>query len=383
MADNGLTKKTLLKATLVLIAGITVLLLLKGPLARGYEAVILAAELGGFSPPSLIYHSPHVSSEVLCLSHNSRQFTADLYLSEHSPVAGIVLLHGATPDGKDDPRLTEFAKLLAARRFAVLVPELIGPQHRQIDIDDTQPVVDAFRFLNNYPGVESQVGIGGFSVSAGLGFLAALRPEIGDDVAFIVSIGGYHSLPRTLDYAITGQYELEGIWHRQSPNPYGKWLFVLSNLETLQEAVDQWALRRIANRRIASEQADISDLEPLLTPEGQAVLTYLTKVNHDHMNVQYLALPSAMREHIEALDLANKPLQQLSARVLLIHGRDDTIIPYSESIALARELPPNQVELYLVQGLHHVDSKLDRLQDIWHFWRACYALLQQRDRDAT
>lgn len=366
----------------MLLVSITVLFLFIDPLERGYEALMLAAELGGYSPPSQIHRRANVSTEVLCISNNSRQFTADLYLSEDSAVAGIVLLHGATPDGKDDPRLIEFARQLAARRFAVLVPELFGPQHRQIDIEDTQAVVDAFRFLNQYPGVENRVGIGGFSVSAGLGILAAMRPEISEDVAFIVAVGGYHSLPRTLDYAITGQYELNGVRHRQSPNPYGKWLFVLSNLETLQEPVDRSALRRIANRRIASEQADISDLEPLLSPEGLAVLAYLTNMDQERPGARYLALPAAMREHIEELSLDNKPLHQLSARVLLIHGKDDTIIPYTESLSLSRELPPRQVELYIIQGLLHVDSNLDRLQDIWHFWRACYALLRERDRHA-
>jgi pimeloyl-ACP methyl ester carboxylesterase len=81
---------------------------------------------------------------------------------------------------------------------------------------------------------------------------------------------------------------------------------------------------------------------------------------------------------IDALDLANKDLTLLDARLLLIHGYDDSIIPYTESIALAAALPKEQARLYLVDGLAHVDLE-PGLRSRFRLWRAIHALLVERD----
>ncbi len=368
------------RSLLVVIVILIALFTLGNPIMRAYEALLFVGEQGGYSAPAILQLRSEVTVKTLHISKESRHYIADLYLPEDSPDAGIVLLHGAAQAGKDDMRLVEFAHHLAEKRFAVLVPELPGPKRLRVRARDAQVAMDTFQFFNQYPELEGRVGIGGISVSAGLAFLAALRPEINDDVAFIFSIGGYHSLPRTLKYSITGEFLIDGQLHRQKPNSYGKWVFVLSNLDFLDRQADRWALRRIAYRRLKNPEADISDLAPTLSTEGKAVLDYITAQNSHSIDNRYATLPAPIRQHIEALNLANKDLEHLQAHVLLIHGYDDTIVPYTESISLARALPPHQVELYLIQGLAHVDSMLQTLKQIWQYWRASYALLRLRDR---
>jgi len=63
--------------------------------------------------------------------------------------------------------------------------------------------------------------------------------------------------------------------------------------------------------------------------------------------------------------------------VILLHGRSDNIIPYTESVALARALPPAQVELFLIEGFAHVDVQLKR-KDIPRLLGVMQRLLEQR-----
>jgi fermentation-respiration switch protein FrsA (DUF1100 family) len=379
---RSVMRKTVVRVLAVLFLGLA-LLLFSGALQRGYEALLMMGELGGYSPPALLQTRSRVSVGAVCLGRGARHYYADLYLPEDSPEAGIVLLHGATQSGKDDERLVAFARLLAGRRFAVLVPELSGPEHLRIRAEDAQDVVDAFTFLNKQPGLEGRVGIGGFSVSAGLAFLAALQPALRNEVPFILSVGGYHSMPRTLAYAITGSFSLDGSRQYRPPNAYAKWLFVVNNLDTLPGSADRQVMNRIAFRRMASPGADIGKLAAKLGPEGQRLLDYVTADNLGQIATRYARLPGAMLREVEALDLSDKPLNTLKGRILLVHGYDDPIIPYTESVSLFRSLRPGQGELFLVHGLQHVDSKLQRLGDFWRLWRAGYALLQERDRAAV
>jgi dipeptidyl aminopeptidase/acylaminoacyl peptidase len=61
-----------------------------------------------------------------------------------------------------------------------------------------------------------------------------------------------------------------------------------------------------------------------------------------------------------------------------VHGLDDDVIPYSESVFLAQALSGCRVELYLLQGLQHVDRAFSGL-DLWRFWHVLESLLSQRD----
>jgi pimeloyl-ACP methyl ester carboxylesterase len=89
-------------------------------------------------------------------------------------------------------------------------------------------------------------------------------------------------------------------------------------------------------------------------------------------------LPEAVRSDLAALDLSRRDLAQLDARLLLVHGRDDPIIPSTESEALAAAAP-DDTALYVVDSLAHVELGPAGLVDGWKLWRAVYRLLALRD----
>ena len=89
-------------------------------------------------------------------------------------------------------------------------------------------------------------------------------------------------------------------------------------------------------------------------------------------------LPDGIREDMAALDSARAALETADTRFLLIHGRDDSIVPYSESVDLAARLGPAAASLYLLDGMWHVDSDFS-LADQWILWDAAIKLLELRD----
>ena len=97
----------------------------------------------------------------------------------------------------------------------------------------------------------------------------------------------------------------------------------------------------------------------------------------DGKDAYYRNLPPAVRADIDDLNLANQDLSALSAHVILVHGYDDDIIPYTESERFFRALPRGQAQIYLLKGLHHVNRQVSGL-DAWRMWRALLALLSQR-----
>jgi pimeloyl-ACP methyl ester carboxylesterase len=284
----------------------------------------------------------------------------DLYASGKAPRAGIVLLPGVSPDGKDDARLVRFAQALATARFRVFVPELPEVRALRVSASDSAALVEAVRALRR-DGL--RVGLGAFSYAVGPAVLAAL--ELGPEAAFVLAVGGYHDLTRIVAHFTAGPAD-----------PRAKWLFVRANASRLPAPEERQALTVIANRKLADPGAAIGDLLGDLGRDGRAVLALVD--NGDPAQVARLidALPAAVREELVALDLARRDLSRLTAPLLLIHGRNDPVAPAQESVSLAGAA--REARLFVLEDLHHVDAGWT-LRDGLTMLRAAHALLSLRD----
>lgn len=308
-----------------------------------------------------------------------RQRAGDLYEAAETRSAALVLVPGVAPRGKDDPRLVSFARALAGAGFAVLVPDIESLRALRVGSGDIRAAADAMRyFTREHP--PRPVGICGISYAAGPALLATLEPDVRPQVRFLLSIGGYHAMETLIAYVTTGGYRsrADAPWRFGEPNPYGRWVFLKSNAHKTPAPRDRALLTAIAERRIRNEAAPVDDLVTRLGPGGEAVWALMT--NRDPARVAGLiaALPEAMQQEIEALDPSRRDLARLAPTLILIHGRDDRIIPHTESEALAAAVP-DRAHLYLVDSLAHVDLALSGIGDAVTLWQAVYRLLTERD----
>ncbi|HXQ66468.1 MAG TPA: alpha/beta hydrolase [Alphaproteobacteria bacterium] len=342
-------------------------------LPRGVEAGVLLFELARAEVPLL------APASVSWQSGGAGE-TGDLYRPPERARAALLLVPGAAETGKDDPRLVSFARGLAAHGFLVLVPDLPGPKALRVGHEDIGEIADAAAYLLSLPHGAGPLGIAAISYGVGPAILAAIEPRVSDRIGFLVSLGGYYDATSVLTFFTTGYWRKEAgaPWQLGRPNAYGKWVFVLANASRLDSYPDRERLAAIARQKLANLDADASGLEESLGPQGRAVMALLD--NRDPLRVPALiaTLPARIQAEIEALDLADKDLSGLKAQVLLIHGRDDAIVPYSESIALAKALGP-RAHLYLLDRLAHASLTPGDLADAWRLWRAAVRLLSLRD----
>ncbi|WJW76405.1 RNA methyltransferase [Thiohalobacter sp. IOR34] len=366
----------LLSAALTLI-----LLMLSGCVPPDDEAALVLEDLAaGGGDSRLKRRTPHPTRMALEYAIAGRSYRGDLYRSGEQARAGIVLVPGVAERGKEDPRLVAFANTLARARFLVLVPELPNLRALRVRAGDAQGVADAFCYLlarQDFPA-PGRAGIGAFSYAVGPAVLAALRPEIRDRLDFLLGVGGYYDLERVVTFATTGYSPDNGQWDRRETNLYGKWVFVLSNVELLSDPEDREAFRIMARRKLADPGAAIDDLVVRLTVEGRALLALLENRDPQRVAALLADLPAAIRAEMDALNLSNKDLSRLEARLILLHGRDDDIIPYTESMSLAAAVPKGRAELFVIDGLAHVDVRPLGL-DQRSLWRAIRILLAERD----
>jgi acetyl esterase/lipase len=349
-------------------------------LQRGYLAALVLADIAAGDQPSRLKKTtvPPERSQI-SFAVDGRRYRADLYRPKEKSSAGLLLIPGAAEEGTDDPRLVALAMTLARARFAVLVPELTGLRELKVGPGNIREVRDVFLWLVSRPELSPQgrAGMAAFSFGAGPAILASLEEDMLGKVQFILAVGGYHDLVEVLGFFTTGYSQKNDQWCYLEPNVYGKWVFVRSNVDRVSNPADQQILKTIAERRMADPDASLADLETRLGPEGAAVYAFVT--NRDPCRVRSLleALPPGIREDIVALNPALRDLSRLRARLILVHGYEDNIIPHTQSLALARAVPEGQARLFLVKGLVHVDIEPGLLSR-WRLWRAVDALLAER-----
>ena len=316
-----------------------------------------------------------INYEILGLDYQ-----ADLYQPGETPLAGIVLIPGVAQHGRDDLRLVAFANTLARNRFIVLVPDIPNLRDLKVQAEDSRVITAAFTYLISRPEFppQGQAGIGAMSYAVGPAILAALKPKVRERVNFVLSVGGYYDVEQVITFFTTGYFRDKNELKFLEPNEYGKWVFVLSNVDHLKDPKDKESFTKIAQRKMENPNVAIDDLVTNLSAEASSILTLLENQNPELVSKLIAELPSSIRTELDALNLSNKDLTQLEARLILLHGTDDNIIPYTESIALANAVMKNQAELFLIDGLAHVNvhpKKLNR----WAMLRAIDSLLKVRE----
>ncbi len=322
--------------------------------------------------------APAPTSRALRISDDGRQLRGDLYVPADNVRAGIVLVPGLAIAGRHDPRLVALARTLARVDFMVLIPDVPGFRAYRMGSEDVEVLVAAILALEATPEMQARlpVGIGAFSFAVGPALIAALDARVAERVDFIVAVGGYQDLRRLITYYTTSAHRDD----RDTPTPYekGKWIFALGVSEKLPDASDRLAIQAVARRAIYANTGESDVPAPAsLGPGGAALLELLTNTTPERVPTLLARLPAPLRAEITALNPAEQSMNNLHAHLLLLHGRGDTIIPYTESIALAESVPADGADLFIIDGLAHVDLQ-PTAGDVDILMEMVDALLDQR-----
>jgi acetyl esterase/lipase len=303
----------------------------------------------------------------------------DLYLPAGTPRAAMVLVPGAAVLGRDEPRLRALARTFARAGFAVLVPEL--PEVRQLVLSraDADRVAGALRELHRRLP-DAPLGVAAISYAVAPALIAAIEDDLAPRMAFVVGIGGYRDAHAVIRFVTTGAFRPlgDGREFHIEPNAYGRWAILRANAGRLDDPSDARLLEEIALRRWRDRHADISREAAMLGPQGRAALALVDNRDPDAVSRLIAGLPDRVRSEIDALNLALYDLSKLRGHLILVHGRTDPVVPYSESQDLAAAASKARVSLFLIDDIGHVEFTAVNVANAWTIWRAIMALLGER-----
>ncbi len=375
------------------IAMAVIALVLLGLSSRIHTAYLAALVLAESATPDvdgpIASARPDPVVESVRFEVPGKTMLADVYRPpDGGPHPGIVLSHGVASRGKDDPRLVNFADALARAGYVALVPQFVNMKEFRVRPSDVNELVASYEYLETRPDIDAErIGLFGFSYAGGLSVLAAADPRIAERVRFCFLLGGYYDLESVITYTTTGMYERDDEWIYLEPRNSGRWAFLLNSSDLIEDDRDRELLSALARRKLNDPECDVSELVESLGEEGATV--YALMVNADPEKTRRLidGLNPRIQSYFDELTLAGR-IDGLRARLIIGHGRDDDLIPYTESLLLAENVPQGTaVHLAILESFHHVDLELGEgegvgaffasIAEVWRLFSITYDLLAQ------
>jgi acetyl esterase/lipase len=288
-----------------------------------------------------------------------RRLPATLYRPAGKAVLpGWVVLHGLTATGRSHPSLVRFARSVAAAGNVVMVPEI--PEWRNLRVAPAvthETIRAAVRELHDRSDTDpDRIGLFGFSFGATQALIAAADPHVQGLIAGIAAWGGYADLHRLFVFGMSGQHELDGREWKLDHDPYGAWVMAGNYLTgipghendgAVATALHELALE--AGRVRAYAWESVYDpykvmLRSRLEP-GQRELFDLLAPPSDRPPRDVERLRGLAHELADAalrVDPLLDPspfLDAVGVRIVFAHGRDDRLVPFSETVRLSRAVP--------------------------------------------
>lgn len=265
---------------------------------------------------------------------------------------GIVLLHGVHHLGIEDPRMWNLARALAGAGVLVMTPELQDLADYRVTARTIDVIGDSAVVLSTR--MSQPVGVIGLSFAGGLALLAADRPEFRDRIGFVVAIGAHDDMCRVARFfAANVIVNPDGVESPFQAHEYGALVLAYSHLEDFFSPRDVPVAREVLRQRLW-EKPDAMKAAGALSPAGQKELDLLLH----HRDMLREALLGEIKLHKDEMEAVSPHghLAQLHTAVFLLHGAGDTIIPSSETLWLAKDVPPAELKSALVSpALVHVD----------------------------
>jgi hypothetical protein len=256
------------------------------------------------------------------------QLEADLYIPDgEGPFDAVLLFLGVNPAGRDDSRVVNLADGLARTGRVVMIPWSDDMAAKRIVPGEIDNLVLAFEHLAGLDFVDpDRVGMAGFCVGASLAAVAAADPRISDRVRYVNFFGGYFDAADLVKSVVTRSRSYDGVVEAWDPDALAVEVVRLHLIEGLSDPAERELLETTFLRGDSVTRSEVDSL----SVEGTAVFDLLLGPEPDEVDEIFERLPSAVHESLRRIS-PSTGIDRLNARLLIMHDREDNLVPSYES----------------------------------------------------
>ena len=266
------------------------------------------------------------------LSDGRDDGVADLYLpAGEGKRSGMLLFLGVNPAGRDDERVVNLAEALARSGVVVMVPWSDAMTRKIVEAAEVDNLVRAFEYLAAHNAVDGdRLGMAGFCVGASFALAAAQDERVNERVSVFNSFGGYYDARDLMAAVIARQRFYEDDVRAWRPADLSVEVVRRHLIDTLPHEDERqllWQALEAGSDAPASLSGEAQAVYELLTaPDAATARHLLDRLPPDALDTLRRISPSAN-------------IGGLRARLLVMHDREDRLVPSEESRRLVDAAP--------------------------------------------
>lgn len=303
----------------------------------------------------------------------------DLYRpSSAGPYPGVVVCLGVVPFGIDHPQVPRLGEALARSGFAALLYWSPAMRDFRLDPGDIDDIASAYEALLARPDIDpARSGLLGTCVGGAFALMAAASPRVRDRVSFVLAYAPFASVSTLARDIASASSWRDGQRKPWAVDPLTRKVYV----HTVTALLD--SSEAVLLRNACADRDEQPNLPTHLSEAGRAVLPLLTALDPPAADDALGRLPAALRDRLTTTSPITYLRDILAPLIVLLHDREDPVIPVGESRRLRDALAGrNGVRYTEFTVFRHLDptkgnpSPIPLARELVRFARAIYPLFR-------
>lgn len=302
---------------------------------------------------------PHAPLGSSTREHGPRRLEAYWYRPRREPIGTYLIAPGLHFLGPGDPRLDRFCRVLSGAGFEVVAPFL--PSYLELRVAADAPDDLALCAERVFERTRRRLTV--FSISLGSWPAFEVAARLDHAVDGVITFGGYAEFEHAVRFCVEGVMRTpEGV-RRLERDPLNSPALFLNLLPFVDGVEGDTFQLESAWREMTYRTWGKSELKApgRLDPFARELAEHLPAAQRELFLIGCGTLPGALALVDRALARAGEQfafaspapaLQRLRCPVVVCHGRDDDVIPWSEALELQRVLAPRVPTRLYVTGLY-------------------------------
>ena len=252
----------------------------------------------------------------------------------------VILYPGASPYAEEHPKILMLGTLLAKIGYTVYIPRI--PPLKNLDISEINIgwFIHFYQWVLDVKKVEAQqIAMVGISYGGGMMLKALLK--IKEQLPMpksIMTYGTYSDAESTIKFLLTGEIKMNGDIHHIPPHEWGLIVIFQNYLKNLDLEWDTAGVQNVIHLHI-QEKFDEQNRHMAGLPPDQNELVQSILSGKASPAVNELAWEIISNEQDTFKTLSPKQwCNDINQKIFILHGANDSMVPYTESIQLAEYL---------------------------------------------
>jgi len=281
---------------------------------------------------------------------NNEQTELRIFYSNKKATHSIIVFPGASPYAEDHPGMIMLGNAFRDAGYNVFLPRIPSLKALKLEKDNVAWFAHCYHELLSHKEInKNKVLVAGLSYGGATLLRASLEPYMQKDKPLsYLSYGTYYSIDTALNFFLTGKINYNNKTYNIPPHEWGMIVLFYNFILSIETDYDKEKICKLLKYRIDDNHDAVDQIKNTLDSKNK---DFINLILSGEIND---TIEKMVKEIIEVnKDLLNYLSPDLFAKgvkdkVFIMHGANDSMVPFTESILLDKQLPDSEMLISFV-----------------------------------